>query len=242
MSDDPVVLAPARLIDEPTEAASLLNQSEAQFRSSLDEGNAWKRLKPSLDTAVTKRKPPAILITSIATSVTAMAIGWYAGVHYSIHSIHGGIIKSSPSPTSSQLGVPTATFSQPLAVGESLLADGSRALVGEGTQGEFTKGPEGSKVNLVRGHLELSVVHQARGQYFSVHCPEYELRVLGTQFNVNVVSNCLELQVVEGRVAVLLGNVPVTVIEGGQRWASQACDGHFGQKHNAAAGQSGGGS
>ncbi len=83
MSEDPVVQAPARLIDEPTEVAELLTHSEAQFRHDLDEGQAWKRLKPCLDAAAPPSKRRGLLLIVLAAMGVALAVGWYAGVHYS---------------------------------------------------------------------------------------------------------------------------------------------------------------
>lgn len=85
MRDDPVVPAPARLFDEPTEVASLLSHAEAQFRSNLDEGQAWKRLRPELDAVPRKASRRRILLRTLAAIAVALAIGWIAGVHYAKH-------------------------------------------------------------------------------------------------------------------------------------------------------------
>ncbi len=226
MSDDPVVQSPARLIDEPTEVASILTRSEAQFRSDLDEGQAWKRLEPSLDAPAAKRRRPGIMITSVVTSAVAMAVGWYAGAHYAGHSRRGTAASAAASESALAFGgiAGTETIAQPLKSGESLFADGTRAIVGEGALGQFTNGPEGINVRLLRGDVELSVARQANGQRFSVQCPKYELRVMGTRFNVSVASDCVRLRVVEGKVAVIARNVQVAEIGAAQQWASEACD------------------
>jgi|NGEPerStandDraft_6_1074524.scaffolds.fasta_scaffold02228_3 hypothetical protein len=85
MSDDPVVPAPARLFDEPTEVASLLSHAEAQYRSNIDEGQAWKRLRPELDAVPRKTTRRGILLKTLAAIVVALAIGWIAGAHYTKH-------------------------------------------------------------------------------------------------------------------------------------------------------------
>ncbi len=171
MSEDPVVQAPARLIDEPTEVATWLTQSEAQFRGSLDEGQAWKRVKPHLSAAAPKTTRHPILLASLATSAAAMAIGWYAGAHYSTHAAKTENTVSVAR-TTSQASPTQSLTSQRLPTGESVLADGTRALVQEGTQSHYTKGPDGAIVSLDSGRLELFVAHQTTGKRFTVKCPE----------------------------------------------------------------------
>jgi ferric-dicitrate binding protein FerR (iron transport regulator) len=220
MSDDPVVRAPARLIDEPTEVATWLTHSEAQFRGNLDEGQAWKRVMPHLNAVAPKTKRHPILIASLATSAAAMAIGWYAGAHYSKRASKG-----ENSNAQAQLPGLTArsVISQQLPTGESVLADGSRAVAIEGTQSHYSDGPDGAIVSLVSGRLELFVARQLRGMRFTVQCPRYELRVLGAHFNVDVASDCVKLQVAEGKVEVLARGIPETRVEVGGHWASDAC-------------------
>jgi hypothetical protein len=82
MSDDPVVPAPARLFDEPTEVASLLSHAEAQYRINIDEGQAWKRLRPELDAVPRKASRRRMLLKTLAAIAVALAIGWIAGVQY----------------------------------------------------------------------------------------------------------------------------------------------------------------
>ena len=224
MSDDPVVQSPARLIDEPTEVASILTESEAQFRTDLDEGRAWKKLEPSLGVVTARRRRPGVILTSALTSAVAMAIGWYAGAHYAGKPDYGKV--TAPVPTAAVgAATVTKTVSRPLQSGESLFEDGTRAVVGEGTQGQFTNGPDGTNVQLLRGDLELFVARQAKGQQFSVQCPDTELRVLGTHFAVSVAEDCVQLRVLEGKVAVISKNIQVEPIGAGQRWASHACEG-----------------
>ncbi len=220
MSDDPVVQAPARLIDEPTEVASWLTQSEAQFRGNLDEGQAWKRVKPHLNDVTPRTKRIPILAASLATSAAAMAIGWYAGAHYS-----KGASRSENSKSQARLldfAAQPAT-SQQLPSGESVLADGSRVVVLEGTQSHYNYGAEGAIVSLVSGRLELFVARQSSDKWLTVHCPRYELRSLGARFKVDVTSGCVKLQVVDGKVEILAGKIPVTSVATAEHWASDAC-------------------
>jgi ferric-dicitrate binding protein FerR (iron transport regulator) len=220
MSDDPVVQAPARLIDEPTEVATWLAHSEAQFRGNLDEGQAWKRVKPHLNAATPTTKRNPILIASLATSAAAMAIGWYAGAHYS-----KGASKSENSKSQARL-LDSATqpaTSQRLPSGESVLADGSRVVVLEATQSQHNYGSEGAIVSLVSGRLELFVARQSSGKWFTVDCPRYEMRSLGARFNVDVASGCVKLQVSDGKVEILAGKIPVTSVVAAEHWASDAC-------------------
>jgi hypothetical protein len=220
MSDDPVVQAPARLIDEPTEVASWLTQSEAQFRGSLDERQAWKRVKPHLGNVEPQAKRHPILIASLATSAAAMAIGWYAGAHYAKRADRN----ENPVAAATSPGLVAPSLpSRPLPMGESILDDGTRALVLEGTQSHYSMGPDGAIVTLVNGRLEISVAHQANGKRFTVQCPKYELRVLATHFKVDVAAACVRIQVTNGRVAVFEGEIPRAQVESGGHWASSAC-------------------
>jgi ferric-dicitrate binding protein FerR (iron transport regulator) len=220
MSEDPVVQAPARLIDEPTEVATWLTQSEAQFRGNLDEGSAWKRVKPHLNAVSPKTKRHPILVASLATSAAAMAIGWYAGAHYSKRASK---TENPPAQTALVGLVAQSASSQQLPTGESVLADGTRALVLDGTRSHYNKGPDGAIVSLDSGRLELFVAPQVSGKRFAVKCLNYELRAHGTHFNVDVASACVKLQVAEGKVVVLEDDVPLIRVEAGGHWASASC-------------------
>ena len=119
------------------------------------------------------------------------------------------------------------TFEAP-AGGETItLGDGSRAVLEARSKLTLvTVRPELVRVTLERGGVDLDVTH-ADGKQFVVSARGYEIRVLGTRFDVRLGETegapALEVQVTRGRVRVARessDSQDVRVLDAGETWST----------------------
>lgn len=218
MSDDPVVQAPARLMEEPTDLGSLMTQSEAEFRGNLDEGKAWQRIKPSLETLREARaRRVRSLGVSAGVTLVAMTVGWYAGVRYAHRANPNGGLQAA----GSQVVAPVVSMA--LNNGESVLSDGTRILVGNNTQGRYIRDALGARIILEDGSVDVFVPDMGKHQAFAISCAEFEVSTAGARFSVSFHTGCVLVDVAQGSVSIAKAGDPVRVTGARDQWASEGC-------------------
>ncbi len=206
-----------RLAEESAELMSLLAEAEAEYRNGIDESGAWQRLERKLDATPRRRPWFAISAAALAAASMALVVGWAAGSHWGRPDSRpiASSIPAAPSSTPPS-GLPTV-----LPVGPTVLPDGTRAVVEDGSVVRYRPSDRGIALQVGRGHLELTVTRQAADHPFTVRSPTHELRVLGTRFAVTVTEDRTELSVSEGRVGVYARDELLTVVGAGEHWSSQ---------------------
>lgn len=162
---------------------------------------------------------------SATIAVSAMAIGWYAGVRYarqSAPSLPG--TRGSLQSASSTLGVPPRLISMALNSGESVLSDGTRIFVGSQTQGRYTRDADGGRIILDHGRVDVFVPDTSTGEGVSIACGPYEFRARGTRLSLLFEARCVTLDVAQGNVPIFKQRNPVEVATAGSHWVSGGCN------------------
>ncbi|WP_374471681.1 FecR family protein [Phenylobacterium sp.] len=103
-----------------------------------------------------------------------------------------------------------------------VLADGSRLVLASGSAAQVAAGPTRREVALLRGRAFFDVARDTR-RPFEVQAGGYQVRAVGTRFDVAVTPGWIEVVLFEGRVAVGAGEAGLPVrLEPGQRFVAQA--------------------
>jgi ferric-dicitrate binding protein FerR (iron transport regulator) len=121
-------------------------------------------------------------------------------------------------PASTNAPEPERPRSLSLPAGESRLDDGSRVRLARTSSAAVENSPGGVRVGLEQGTITVDVAKQAEGQTFEVRANAYRFVAIGTSFTVSTSGDRVELDVREGRVAVLRGSNELARVGAGESW------------------------
>jgi transmembrane sensor len=184
------------------------------------------RLDRQVAAVATRRSRPRDARRVLTLAVTAACVGAVA------FAMIAGVMAARsrlrvPFREDSSAALASTTFEAP-AGGETItLGDGSRAVLEARSKLRLlTVRPELVRVALERGGVDLDVTH-ADGKQFVVSARGYEIRVLGTRFNVRMGDTegapALEVRVARGRVRVTRESSDaqdVRVLDAGETWST----------------------
>lgn len=198
--------------------SSLFARAEADYRSSIDETRAWKRLQTRLsaESGTLSARRYGWVFAAAAACVILASAGWEWGARQLVAS------RANPVPVTLSSPLDATLTSIRLAEGRSTLLDGTAVELSDGAEGTYTTTSSQSNLEINRGHLKIAVSHQAPGHVFAVKALSYQFVVLGTQFAVAIQGSRVTLDVSEGRVAVRDANHLLRVVELGGHWSNEA--------------------
>lgn len=113
----------------------------------------------------------------------------------------------------------------PLFSGRTELRDEAFVIIRDVARATAKLEGRGSSVALEDGRIELQVVHRPAERSFSVNAGPFRFVVVGTAFTVSRRQDRVELEVTEGRVAVVRGTRTLASVTAGGWWAGEADDG-----------------
>lgn len=223
MTDSRFTPAPTRLAQTTDELSSLFSQTEAEFRSNVDEDRAWKRLVGAVGTSKPASASPTRGLVWLWPAVAAavLVVGWFGWSQHrpritATHTMPSSVVR----PQSQE---PREQVIQ-LASGRNQLPDGTVAELKEGAGGTYVANARETTLSFDSGQLEIAVAHQREGHQFAVKAKGHSFVVLGTRFTVKIHREDLELAVAEGRVAVRNEGVTLAVVEKGGHWSNAHSD------------------
>ena len=196
---------------------SLFSRAEAEYRSNLDEGRAWKRLESRLSKE-SRSAPAKRYRWVLAAAAACVLVGW-AGLKWKALPLMAS--RANPSATVPGPQSNPALTAIRLAEGQSTLPDGTSVELLDGAEGTCKTAVSQSSLEIIRGRLNVAVARQATGHVFVVKALIYEFVVLGTQFSVRIEGSRVSLDVSEGRVAVRDASHLLKVVELGGHWSSE---------------------
>ena len=220
--------APPRISADPGALGELLRAAR-NYTPPLDQRAAFARL---LERSRGRRRrfwsTPALAYGLAAACVVALvAIGSFRGAERSELGVeqqlaapapHRDLVTPALPPSSSNVPEPSPPRSLALPAGESRLDDGTRVRLARASSAAVENSPGGVRVGLEQGSISVDVAKQAEGRSFEVRANAYRFVAIGTSFTVSASGDRVELDVREGRVAVLRGSNELARVGAGESW------------------------